>query len=151
MKYFSVKELTRSMTAKVAGLSNEPSAEHCQHLEEMVDNLIDPLREAWGSAITVTSGYRGYELNIAVGGVPTSAHSVGYAVDLVPVNGKLKEFKSFCRKFIENRNFDQLISENENPDGVPEWIHVGYKTRSGLQRRQLLSKKKIGGYVPMTD
>lgn len=159
MKHFTLSELTRSDTARRLGIENIPTAEHLHNLEEMVAVLIDPLREAWAvrcasekwgtPAIIVTSGYRGPELNKAVGGSSTSAHCAGFALDLVPSNGRLAEFKVFCRDFLKGRKFDQMISEDENASGVPAWIHIGYKNRQGGQRRQLLSMVN-GKYKPMT-
>ena len=153
MKHFSLSELTRSETARKLGLGNTPSAEHAANLEMLVAQLLDPLREAWAvrcaneqwgtPALNVTSGYRGPELNKAVGGTATSAHCVGYAADLVPANGRLAEFKAFCRDWLRGKPFDQMISEDENAAGVPRWIHIGYKNQQGGQRRQLLSM--IGG------
>lgn len=55
------------------------------------------------------------------------------------------EFKSFCRGFLRVREFDQLISEKENSQGVPSWMHIGYKNSEGKQRKQLLSM--IGGNI----
>lgn len=38
---------------------------------------------------------------------------------------------------------------SENSQGVPSWMHIGYKNSEGKQRKQLLSM--IGGkYYPMT-
>ena len=100
---------------------------------------------------TLPSGYRGPKLNAAVDGSSTSAHCHGYAFDLVPTNRKMREFKHFCRAFLADKAFDQLISEKENDQGVPNWMHVGYKHPDGVrQRRQYLSM--IGGkYYPMTN
>lgn len=159
MKHFTLAELTRSDTARRMDLTNTPTEEHRRNLEEMVDRLIDPLRqewaircanEQWGTpALNVTSGYRGFRLNDAVGGSATSAHCCGFALDLVPANGRRAEFKEFCRAYLHGKPFDQLISEDENPAGVPRWMHIGYKNRQGGQRRQLLSM--VGGkYKPMT-
>ena len=39
---------------------------------------------ATAKGINISSGYRGPELNTAVGGSSTSAHCHGYAFDLVP-------------------------------------------------------------------
>ena len=84
MKYFSIRELIRSETALRLGLDNTPSDEHLANLKQLVDLLLDPLREAWGAecarrgfgdpALIVTSGYRGFRLNEAVEGSATSAH-----------------------------------------------------------------------------
>ena len=159
MRHFSLSELTRSETARKLGLGNTPSAEHAANLEELVAKLLDPLREAWAvkcaneqwgtPVLAVTSGYRGFRLNKAVGGSTTSAHCIGYAADLVPRNGRLAELKAFCREYLTGKAFDQMISEDENAAGVPRWIHIGYKNTQGGQRRQLLSMAN-GKYISMT-
>lgn len=147
MKYFSINEFISSNTATNLGIDNSPNDIHKINIFEFINELLDPLREAWGEcclqynwgnpAIRVSSGYRGPVLNKAVGGSNTSAHSIGYAADLVPCNGKLKEFKYFCIDWLKNKKFDQFISEDEH-NGVPVWIHIGYKNRAGAQRRQYL-------------
>lgn len=160
MKHFAISELTRSETARTRGLDNTPTPAHRANIEMTVVMLLDPLREAWAlecahnpgwgtPALHVTSGYRGFWLNKAVGGSTTSAHCVGFAFDLVPANGRLAEFKHFCRGWLKGRAFDQMISEDEDPAGVPRWIHLGYKNRQGGQRRQLLTMRG-GKYYPMT-
>lgn len=159
MKHFTLAEFTRSATARRLGLDNTPTTEHRVHIEETVTQLLDPLREAWAvrcarerwgtPALTVSSGYRGFRLNEAVGGSSSSAHSVGYAVDLVPCNGRLGEFKRFCREWLSGRRFDQMISEEEDAAGTPRWIHLGYRNRQGGQRRQLLSMRG-GRYTDQT-
>lgn len=159
MKHFTMAELTRSVTARKLGLDNTPTGAHRANLEMTVTMLADPLREAWAlrcaaekwgtPALNVTSGYRGFRLNEAVGGSTTSAHCVGFALDLVPANGRLAEFKTFCRDWLKGKPFDQMISEDENAAGVPRWIHIGYKNAQGGQRRQLLSM--VGGkYIQQT-
>lgn len=130
-----------------------------RHIVESVERLLDPLREAWRArcgvagwgnpGLRVSSGYRGFRLNEAVGGSLTSAHCHGYAFDLIPCNGRMMEFKTFCRTFLQSYPFDQLISEDEGADGKPRWMHVGYKSPRGEQRRQLLSMRR-GSYAPMS-
>lgn len=153
-------ELTASATARAKGLDNTPTAQHRANIEMSVVQVLDPLREAWavkcannpgwGSpVIRVSSGYRGYALNKAVGGSATSAHCVGFAFDLVPGNGRLADFKRFCRDWLKGRPFDQMISEDEDAAGTPRWVHIGYKNRQGGQRRQLLTMRN-GKYYPMT-
>ena len=163
MKYFTMDEMTRSDTARVRHIDNTPTAEHRAHLTELVDRLLDPLREGWEehcsragrdtAAIRVSSGYRGFRLNEVVRGAKSSAHCLGYAADLMPLNGRMREFKDFCRGFLTQgtsaRPFDQMISEDENAAGIPVWIHVGLKDGRGAQRGQLLTMRG-GKYVPMT-
>lgn len=160
MKHFTMAELTASATARAKGLDNTPSAEHRANIEMSVAQLLDPLREAWAvkcannpgwgtPAIRVSSGYRGFALNRAVGGSATSAHCVGFAFDLVPNNGRLADFKRFCCDWLKGRPFDQMISEDEDAAGTPRWVHIGYKNRQGGQRRQFLTMR-AGKYIPMT-
>lgn len=148
MKYFTMDEFTRSETAIKLGIDNTPTDYQKSNIIEMVENLLDPLREAWGyyceqfvlgtPAIKVSSGIRSKALNEAVGGSLTSTHYHGYAADLVPYNGRLDEFKKFCVNWLSDKDFDQFISENEDKNGVPSWIHIGYKHGTGKQRHQYL-------------
>ena len=146
MKYFTIKEFIDSDKAKELNIDNTPDQWQVDNATEFINNLLDYLREDWGKycemfnlgnpALRVTSGIRCKELNEAVGGSPSSAHYRGYAADLVPYNGNLSEFKTFCMKWLKTRNFDQFISEDENDNGVPIWIHIGYKNSSDQFRKQ---------------
>ena len=148
MKYFTLQEFIISDTAKKLNISNIPESWQINNINELVDNLLDPLREAWmnycrinnlGSpGIHINSGVRSVALNNAIGGSKTSAHMYGFAADIVPLNGKMMEFKKFCVNWLQNKSFDQFISEDENNKGVPRWIHLGYKNSNNIQRRQFL-------------
>ena len=148
MRYFSLNEFIVSDTAKRLGIDNTPTEYQKNNIYEFVENLLDPLREGWDKyckkhklgtgAILVTSGIRSDLLNIAVGGSKTSAHYHGYAADLVPYNGQLSHFKKFCVNWLFDKDFDQMISEAEDDNGTPQWIHIGYKNSAGQQRHQYL-------------
>ena len=97
MKYFTINELCWSETASKYKIKNTPTEEIKEHLSELVENVLDPLREAWGGPIIVSSGYRFPELNQKVGGSKTSSHMSGYAVDLVPENGEIERFFNFVK------------------------------------------------------
>ena len=86
MKYFTISELCASATAQREGIDNRPptSAYHLLHV--LVDQLLDPIREAWGEPIVVSSGYRCKELNALVGGAKNSHHLLGCAADLIAGN-----------------------------------------------------------------
>lgn len=141
MKYFSLREMYASTKAEQNGIDNTPPLEAKANLVELVDNLLDPLREAWGSAINVTSGYRCKVLNTLVGGAPTSAHLSGYAADLFPNNKKIREFKQFVVKWLKENNiqFDQCICES-NSKGA-QWVHIALYNQRHQQRRQILNLK----------
>jgi putative chitinase len=148
MKYFTIEEFIKSSTADKYGIDNTPEQWQINNIIEFVNNLLDPLREAWAEhcrhynlgspAIKVTSGVRSKALNKKLGSSNTSSHYYGSAVDMVPANGKLKEFKDFCIFWLKDKSFDQLISENENEKGVPKWMHLGYKRYDGVKRHQFM-------------
>ena len=63
MKYFSLSDFERSSTAASLKIDNSLAPEHKQHAEEFVNNILDPLCEAYGSSIIISSGYRSKALN----------------------------------------------------------------------------------------
>ena len=86
MKYFCLKELTASATAQREGIDNRPTESAYHLLHVLVDQLLDPIRAAWGEPIVVSSGYRCKELNALVGGAQHSHHLLGCAADLIAGN-----------------------------------------------------------------
>ncbi len=132
MKYFTMNELTASATAKRKGIDNTPDATVKANLTALVANILDPLREAWGKPIVVSSGYRCPRLNRAVGGAAKSQHATGQAADIHTLSDTPAENKRLY-DLIKSLKlpFDQLINEyNYN------WVHVSYSPRN---RRQELS------------
>ena len=124
MKHFSISELTSSATALREGIDNRPSkcAYHLLHV--LVQQLLDPIREAWGEPIVVSSGYRCKELNTLIGGVKNSHHILGCAADIIAGNraDHRKLFKMIQKMQQEGRiKFTQLIWE-----GNGRWIHISY-------------------------
>lgn len=134
-KYFSIEELTRTST----GLDNTPNEEQQQHLEELIE-VLDDLREEWGSAIRVNSGFRSEQVNKAVKGSKSSAHCLGYAVDVVPVNKDMKRFQNFVITYFKDNYipFDQIIIESPK-NGIASWIHIGLKNKEDKQRGQIFT------------
>ena len=149
MKYFTIQELTNSQTAKAKGLDNTPDPQQEHNLRRLIEELLDPLREAWGKPIKVTSGFRGFALNKCVKGSKSSAHCIGAAADLVPVDGKMPQFKRFVRDWLTENNikFDQYIDERS---GNSEWVDLGLINQSGRQRRQFLMYRHKT-YVSLKD
>ena len=141
-KYFTLKELVASNIAAARKIDNTPGFTEVAHLQELVDTLLDPLRDAWGSGIIVTSGYRCPLVNSIAGGSPTSPHPTGYAADLYPANGKFDQFAAFVKDWIKKsgKRWDQLIEESNSRGD--HWIHIGLKNRAGQQRCQILKLKQ---------
>ena len=118
-KYFSLSELTRSSTALSEGIPNDPNEAQIKDLTRLMDYL-DKVREAFGKAIIVTSGFRSPKLNKHIGGSLTSQHLKGQAADIRPHD--IKELRQLFATIRKVGDFDQLILEE--PAGRTPWIHV---------------------------
>lgn len=142
MKYFTFKELTKSATAIRRGINNSPSGLVMANLTALVCNVLDPLREAWGAPIRVTSGYRCEKLNRAVGGASKSQHVKGQAADITTMEDTPARNRKLLEKVLElGLPFDQLIWEYGTDTG-PDWIHVSYAPGG---RRQVLRARRVDG------
>lgn len=127
-------ELCHSDTADENHIDNTPSEEIKEHLEELME-FLDGLRKEWGSPIRVTSGYRCPQLNKKVGGSATSAHMIGYAVDMQPIKRPFKDFVEFVKNYLIDKDFDQLLLEYSSKGS--RWIHLGLYNQKGEQRKQI--------------
>lgn len=139
---FTLGEFIASDTAKKKGINNTPTLADICHMKELCINLLQPIRDAWGKPIKVTSGYRCYKLNKAVGGSPTSVHMRGWAVDIKPASGSYKDFEDFVINFLEEHpeiKYDQCIRETS---GNSKWVHLGLKNNAGKQRMMLFDIKQ---------
>lgn len=132
MNYFTIAELCRSNMADRLGIDNRCKKEHVVNLTALVDNVLDPLRKAYGKPIKINSGFRSTALNKAVKGSPTSDHMTGRAADITggsPVENK----KLFYLVQSLGLSFDQLIDEKNF-----SWVHVSYRDEKG-NRKQVLA------------
>lgn len=132
--YFKLEEFLESSTALENKIKNYPSWEHIEHLNELA-LFLDDLRAAWGSGLRVTSGLRRKNLNDKIyGASKTSVHQIGYAADIVPVNGKFDEFVEFVKEWAKDKSYDQIIIEMS---AQSRWVHFGLYSNSGEQRKLL--------------
>jgi hypothetical protein len=139
-KNFTLNEMTKSETASRRGISNLPSDEHLKNLKQLVEKVLQPIRDQFGPA-TINSGYRSPALNEAVGGSKTSQHCYGQAVD-VEVRGVANY--DLAKWIEDNLDYDQLILEFYTP-GIPDsgWVHVSYTGKN--HRKQSLTASKVNG------
>lgn len=107
-KYFRLEELLKSDKALAAQIENLPSWTDVDNLLDLAVLVLDPIREAWGQPLKVTSGYRSPQLNVAVGGVPTSAHMEGCAVDITLCSWSTRKMSELFN-LIENMVDDGAI------------------------------------------
>lgn len=138
MKYFSIKEMCKSSTAKKLNINNTPPADIEKNLTVLIEECLDPIREKFGKPIMVTSGYRCSQLNAVCGGSPTSEHKTGFAADIdTSDNTRLWDV-------ITSGDFKwtQLINEYPDDDGEPSWIHISYNP-DNLKCEKLMCKNGI--------
>jgi zinc D-Ala-D-Ala carboxypeptidase len=107
---------------------NTPPPDAVTALSNLTNKILQPLRDATGVPVNVTSGYRSAKVNTAVGGSRTSQHRLGEAADIV-VAGMAP--RQVCELIIKlGLPFDQLIQE------YGRWVHVSYGPKN---RRQVLT------------
>jgi len=135
-EYFRLEEFLESSVAKQKSILNSPSWEVVENLKELAA-FLDDMREAWGSGINVSSGFRCDALNEAVGGQPTSLHKKGLAADLQPANGDFEAFKKFVVDYLKDKMFDEAIIES-NKKG-DKWVHFQLRSNNGFQRKKVFS------------
>ena len=68
-----------------------------------------------------------------MGGSKTSAHMIGYAVDLFPMNGEFGRFAEFVQQYLDDKDFDQCIIEQSE---FSHWLHLGLRNTKNRQRKQ---------------
>lgn len=139
-KNFTVAELSKSESATRQGIDNTPSMTVIDNLQQLVDNVLQPIRDKFGP-IVVTSGYRSPAVNKAIGGSTTSDHCKGYAADFEVLGMDNKELALFIK---DNLKFSQLILEFYHK-GTPDsgWVHVSYN-KDNL-KNEALTAVKVGG------
>ncbi|SHJ37297.1 Peptidase M15 [Hymenobacter daecheongensis DSM 21074] len=125
-RYVSEAEGYKSPTAIRLGIYNMPGDATLRRMEIVAHEVFDPLREAFGRPLRVTSFYRSPILNKAVNGSPTSQHVRGEAIDIDgdPAGLDNAELFDYVRRHLP---FDQLIWEYGTARS-PAWVHASYVT-----------------------
>lgn len=133
-EHFTLDEFTRSTTANRLKIDNSVPADLMPNIK-LTASQLELVRQALGKPIIITSGYRCPALNARVGGVATSAHTKGLAVDFHSSFGTPKEI---CQRLIDaGVEFDKLIQEHN------QWVHIGFSPSKN--RQIVLTAVKNGG------
>lgn len=141
---FSLAEMVKSETALRKELDNTPGDQEIENLRTLCEQVLQPIRTAYGRGVKVNSGFRHPDVNAAVGGSRTSDHCKGMAADIeIPgvANADLAQY------IADNFDFTQLILEFYTP-GIPDsgWVHVSYDP-SNLKKQVLTAMKENGKTV----
>ncbi|OTQ55882.1 MULTISPECIES: D-Ala-D-Ala carboxypeptidase family metallohydrolase [Orbaceae] len=123
-EHFTLEEFTRSNIASRLRIDNRVPDELMANIQ-LTANKLELVRKVLGFPIMITSGYRCPLLNARVGGVSTSAHTKGLAVDFHCAYGTPKEI---CQRLIDTGvQFDKLIQEHN------QWVHIGFSPNYNRQ------------------
>lgn len=136
-KFFTLAEMTVSDTAKARGINNVPTGAALARLNATARRM-DKVRMLLGHPVIVTSGYRSPALNKVIGGVDSSHHTQGYAVDF-----KCPKFGTplqICKAIeASGIKYDQLIQE------FGQWVHISFAPT--MRGQELTAVKRNGKTV----
>ncbi len=134
--HFKLGELTRSKSHPE--VYNVPSHVHIENLKR-VCVWLEALRERYNEPIIITSGYRSAELNRKVGGVATSNHLTGCAVD-IRVAGKKQLIRYACILLDyadeTKQDFDEILLERGAAGTI--WLHFAVRAQGNRQKINFL-------------
>lgn len=133
-KDFMLYEFLDSETATQNNIVEQwsPPIGVVENLRALCDNLLQPLRDALGESISISSGWRCIRLNIKLGGAGDSWHLSGRAADTNCASGPqaiIDKVKGL------NLPFDQMIDEMDHKGH--RWVHLSfdlYKNRHQMLR-----------------
>lgn len=148
-KHVSLIEATKSDTATRKGIDNTPTEAQIASMKLVAEKCFEPIRANFDKPIHISSFFRCDKLNKAIGGVSTSQHGKGEAMDLDAdtfggvTNQEIFEWAK------ANLKYDQLIREGVNKDGTGGWIHISYKAKGN--RQQTLNATFVNGKAKYTN
>ena len=140
-EHFSLRELTKTNT----GIANVPSEAQVENLRR-VCRWLERLRKRWNDKygdgddpIIINSGFRSPAVNKAVGGVPTSNHLTGCAVDIRCIG--MEQALRYAAILLDisdmsREDFDELLIEQKRS---VIWIHFAVRP-TGNRRRTNFEK-----------
>ena len=125
--HFTLEEATKSVTAELQGIKNDPPPKILVNMRRCAERL-EVVRKEVGP-ILINSWFRSPELNRAVGGAFNSAHMTGWAIDIR--SNKYSPYE--LGKIIIGMGimFDQVIHE------YGQWVHISFDP---MYRKQILTK-----------
>lgn len=142
-EHVTIAEFEHSETATRKGYNQNMNSEQLESAKQLCENIFEPIRKFRGAPIFISSGFRGLQLNKAIGGATSSQHCKGQAMDIKLTAQEFHVIK-------DNLDFDQLIAEFP-VNGIPSWVHVSYDNNKAKQRNQVLVAVKRNGktiYLP---
>jgi len=135
-EHFGLAELCKTKT-KIENVPNEAQVENLKRVCQWLEKLRKRWNDLYGDGddpIIINSGFRSPEVNKAVGGVATSNHLTGCAVDIRCIG--IEQALRYAAILLDisdlnNEDFDELLIEQK---AHVVWIHFAVRP-SGNRRR----------------
>jgi zinc D-Ala-D-Ala carboxypeptidase len=138
--HITYAEAIHSNTAKRKGIDNTPNQTQVDAMKLLAEKVFEPLRDWVGGPIKVNSFFRSVVLNEKIGGVASSQHCKGQAIDIDDVYG-YKSNAEMYKWVKENLDFDQMIWEF-GTDMQPNWVHLSYISKEENRNKCLKAYKE---------
>ena len=136
-EHFTLGEMTKSNSHPE--VYNIPSHEAIANLKRLT-KWLEVLRMRAGTPIRINSGYRSPQLNKRIGGVPTSNHLTGCAVD-IRVSGmeQLIRYAAILLDYADEskQDFDELLIEKNRYGAI--WLHFAVRPKDNRRKVCFLS------------
>ena len=140
-EHFTLAELTKT-SVKIENVPNEAQVENLKR----ICGWLEELRRRWNNIygdgddpIVINSGYRSEAVNKAVGGVPTSNHTTGCAVDIRCIGiEQLVRYATILLDIsdLNNEDFDELLLERSPRGGY--WLHFAVRPSGNRRKVRLI-------------
>jgi hypothetical protein len=146
--HFTLSEFEKSATAEKYHIDNRVPSKYVPTLQQLCQEVLEPLRSFVGGPIVISSGYRCNQLNVKVGGAYASQHTLGEAADIkLPLtyytawddnkqHTDLETARKWFNWLADHTDFDQLILETANDKDY--WIHVSCRRNRKANRHQVI-------------
>ena len=138
--HITYAEAIHSNTAKRKSIDNTPNEVQVLSMKLLADKIFEPLRKWVGGPIKVNSFFRSVTLNEAIGGVASSQHCKGQAIDIDDVYS-YKTNAEMYKWIQENLDYDQMIWEF-GTDTQPNWVHISYVSKEENRNKCLKAYKE---------
>ena len=133
-EHFTLFEVCNSDTALRLNIDNRPTPQVVVNATATIKNVLEKVRTHFNAPVIVHCMYRCPALNTKVGGVNTSQHLTGQAVDFNIQGISIQETFDYIRK---NLIFDQIIQEGT-------WVHCSFSLTKNRKEALLY---KGGKYI----
>lgn len=134
-KNFSLAEMVASGTAKRMNIDNTPNEEVLGNLTKLAEEVLQPIRDAWGAPVVVSSAYRCPKLNKAVGGVTNSDHKFGCAADIHTLSDKVVDNKKLFDLIVKMAGDDKISCRQIIDEYGYNWIHVSINNKYNSKKK----------------